>query len=278
MEPVPFRGAALDRLSSPDRADHLIVVTDRRAWLIIAFVALILSAALVWSVEGRIPIDVAGDGVLVREGGLFRVVASDPGILLDIRVGTGDTTWAGHVIAIVRGADGQPREERSVMAGTVVEVLADEGSYVERGKSLVSIEQTTHPLQGILFVPLADAERAAIGMPVYLLPVTARAQASGYLLGRVTSVGRYPATPEGLDALFHNTPLVSTMLEHGARVQLAVELERERVGRGAYAYRWTTGRALGDAVVSGTTMSGFVRLGERRPISFLLPAPADRAP
>ena len=46
------RKQALDRLSTPDRLDHLLTLTSRRSWLALAAAGVVLAAALVWSLAG----------------------------------------------------------------------------------------------------------------------------------------------------------------------------------------------------------------------------------
>jgi HlyD family secretion protein len=51
-----FRRAALERQSTPDRLDELLVVERPRDWIALAALAGILAAAVVWIVFGRVPI------------------------------------------------------------------------------------------------------------------------------------------------------------------------------------------------------------------------------
>lgn len=63
-----FREESLSRLQSPEELDQLLVVVNRKAWLILATLAFICFAGVAWSIMGRIPVRVDGIGVLVDPG------------------------------------------------------------------------------------------------------------------------------------------------------------------------------------------------------------------
>lgn len=60
-----FRKEALDRLSSPERLDQLMQVVQPKKWIPLTAMGSLIAVGLVWSVFGRIPITVAGQGVVV---------------------------------------------------------------------------------------------------------------------------------------------------------------------------------------------------------------------
>ena len=64
-----FRQAALDRLSSPEQLDQLVVVADPVGWLAAGTVTALLAAILVWGIWGKIPDQVNGKGILVSSEG-----------------------------------------------------------------------------------------------------------------------------------------------------------------------------------------------------------------
>jgi HlyD family secretion protein len=63
-----FRQSALERLSDPEQLDRLMLVTSPRGWLSLAAVCLVMATALGWSVFGRVPITVSGQGILLESG------------------------------------------------------------------------------------------------------------------------------------------------------------------------------------------------------------------
>jgi HlyD family secretion protein len=61
-----FRKESLERLSSPERLDQLMQVVNPRDWLALTTLGFFIFLALLWSIFGRIPITVTGQGVLIR--------------------------------------------------------------------------------------------------------------------------------------------------------------------------------------------------------------------
>ena len=60
-----YRKTLLERISSPEQLDKMIVITSPSYWLAIVGGAFIIVAALVWSVFGSIPISMETTGVFV---------------------------------------------------------------------------------------------------------------------------------------------------------------------------------------------------------------------
>lgn len=96
-----FREKSLERLSSPEQLDQLMQVIKPKSWLPLASLGVIVSAALVWSVYGRIPVTIEGRGVLVYPRRVVQVEAEGSGQLMSLMVSVGDVVEAGQVIALI---------------------------------------------------------------------------------------------------------------------------------------------------------------------------------
>jgi len=59
-----FRTAVLKRLLAPDEVNDLLSISGPLDWLVLVGVSLVISAALIWAVEGTLPVTVSGEGVL----------------------------------------------------------------------------------------------------------------------------------------------------------------------------------------------------------------------
>lgn len=94
-----FRKVSLDRLSSPEQLDQVMRVTDARGWIALAALGLLLATAVMWGVVGRLPQKVMGTGILVKSGGVFEVVPTTGGRVIDVAVGVGDVVTEGQVVA-----------------------------------------------------------------------------------------------------------------------------------------------------------------------------------
>jgi len=100
-----FRKVSLDRLSSPEQLDQLLQVTTPIGWIsLIALIAL-LASAVIWGVFGTIPTKVIGVGILIKSGGVFKVIPESAGHVSDIRVHVGDFVRKGQIIARVAQPD-----------------------------------------------------------------------------------------------------------------------------------------------------------------------------
>jgi HlyD family secretion protein len=94
-----FREAALERLSTPDRLDQGLKIVGSAEWIGLgALVALIVIGAI-WALTIRVPITVAGSGILLEPGGLFEVTSGSRGRLINFSVSPGDQVTAGQEIA-----------------------------------------------------------------------------------------------------------------------------------------------------------------------------------
>lgn len=96
-----FRKEALDRLSSPERLDQLMQVVHPKKWIPLMAMGAIISAGLLWSVLGRIPITVAGQGVIVYPSKVAALQAPSTGQILTLSVRVGDQVKKGQVIATI---------------------------------------------------------------------------------------------------------------------------------------------------------------------------------
>jgi hypothetical protein len=59
-----FRKVMIDRLSSPDELTEMLRITKRADWLILAAMGLIVLTGLLWGSMAKLPITVAGEGIL----------------------------------------------------------------------------------------------------------------------------------------------------------------------------------------------------------------------
>ncbi|MEP6831776.1 MAG: NHLP bacteriocin system secretion protein [Gemmatimonas sp.] len=97
----PFRSSALARAESTEGLDSLMVVTTVRGWVAMAGLSALVVAALVWGVLGRIPQMVTGQGIMLREGGVFRIQASGTGQIESVAATPGTSVRKGEVIAVL---------------------------------------------------------------------------------------------------------------------------------------------------------------------------------
>lgn len=108
-----FRQVSIERLSSPEQLDQLMTVTSPRAWFALIAVAAILFTAIVWSIFGNIPYKTSGEGILIKSEGVYNIIHTTGGRIIDISVAAGDTVQKGDVVA---------RIEQPELVGQIVDL------------------------------------------------------------------------------------------------------------------------------------------------------------
>jgi HlyD family secretion protein len=100
-----FRREALERISSPERLDHLLRITAPREWLALAALAGLIVAAGAWSVWGRLPVTVTGRAVLTYPRTIQSLDAPGDGRVRALQIRPGDVVRRGDVIARIERPD-----------------------------------------------------------------------------------------------------------------------------------------------------------------------------
>ncbi|MFZ2294065.1 MAG: NHLP bacteriocin system secretion protein [Polaromonas sp.] len=405
-----FRETALQNLSSPEQLDQLIKITRPRAWLVLATLGFVLGVTLLWSVFGSLPSTLSGQGIIVRQGGTYNIVALGSGVIIDFEdFKTGQTIRKGQVLgrvtqpllalqrdaaqgevqrlekiqasissemalekparsraarqqadiqrAAIRSreqllaslkeklahqgellADGLITRQRfedsrqaifaaendigtagnalqaldiqaltdqsafdertrqinaaltnarsrladlsaqlelasnvvSTHDGLVVEVLVSKGDVVTVNQPVLSIEEPVRLLEALIYMPpQSEAKRILPGMTVELSPVTARKERYGYLVGKVTSVSKYPSSEQGMQAVFNNPGLVRELTKQGPPIAVTVALIPDSGTQSGY--RWSSSAASQLELSSGTLAAASFTIEVQKPISLVIP-------
>lgn len=101
VEQKIFRKEAIEQSASPERIDQLVEVVSPKRWLSLAALGVLVAGGVVWSVVGRIPITVKGQGVLVYPSRVVNVKASSAGLVQELKVEVGEEVQKGQVLAII---------------------------------------------------------------------------------------------------------------------------------------------------------------------------------
>jgi len=104
-----FRAKALARLASPEELDQRIRIVPPLGWAALLVCTAALAGALAWGIFGTYRMTAGGQGVLVREGGLFVGVHAPKAGWLDYLAATGDQIAAGDLIARLRAPEEEAR-------------------------------------------------------------------------------------------------------------------------------------------------------------------------
>jgi hypothetical protein len=283
MQNKLFRSVALERLSTPERLDELMDVTTSRGWLGMAALWATLGAAVAWGFLGSIPTVVTGQGILIRDGSVVTVESPAAGQLFDLFVNVGDTVQQDQVVARVvqqgdasrdGGATGRTIYITSPYAGRVLEMRVSRGNVIQAGAALMSVEVSGRILETILYLSPLDGKKVHPGMQVQIAPAPVKQEEWGRMLGRVVSVGEFPATAPAMKRVLGSDELVKTMSSQGAPIEIHVELARSTTTSSGYQWTSTASSALSLGVPSlvGSGL-GFARTAGWLPDSLAAWAP-----
>lgn len=100
-----FRQEALDRLASPDQLDRPVRVVHSLAWLGLSAVFAAALSAAVWAAIAEAPVKIRGQGILIREGGVFEITASEPGRIQELLLRPGQIVEEGETVAVINQSD-----------------------------------------------------------------------------------------------------------------------------------------------------------------------------
>src|SRR5918912_1009761 len=259
MQDTIFREQALERLSSPEQLDQVMQVTPLRGWLALVALAAVVVAAVAWGVVGTIPVEVSGQGLLLGQEGLRRLLAPTDGTVVDHRRG-GEMVRRGDAVVRLQDKDGKQVDVASPDDGIVVETYVHRGFPVQAESPVASVEPGVSELQAVLFVPIADVSGIQPGMVVHVSPVSASASQYGVLLGKVVYVSPFPASSLRLKALLADSDLVQYVSRGGPVHEVAVQLDRDPSTPSGF--RWSSGSGPPGRLTTGTLVSADVVLGE----------------
>lgn len=163
-------------------------------------------------------------------------------------------------------------EVTSPYTGRVLEVMAEQGSMVDRGQTMITVDlsgKAVKGLEAVLYIPSVHGKKVKPGMQVQIAPSTVKKEEFGYLLGTVTWVSDFPVTPQGMTRVLQNEQLVSALSGDDAPYAVHVDLlpDPDNVS----TYRWTSSEGPPLRIQSGTLATAGIVVERRRPIQMVIP-------
>lgn len=154
-------------------------------------------------------------------------------------------------------------------SGRVIELTADSGQLIAPGERLFTLEESTEPLQAMVYVPAAEGKKVREGMVVRVSPSTVKREEYGFMLAKVSDVSEFPVTPEGLRRVLRNQSLVEQLSGSGAPIEVQVELIKSPDTPSGF--EWSSSEGPPVEIFSGTLVSASIVVEEKRPVSYVLP-------
>jgi biotin carboxyl carrier protein len=96
-----FRKKSIERLSSPEQLDRLMVVISAKGWISLWCLILLIAAFLIWAFVGSIPVQVSGTGILLPEKGLFNIQSNQEGVVVRIPAELGQNITSSQPVVIL---------------------------------------------------------------------------------------------------------------------------------------------------------------------------------
>ena len=94
-------GQAAAPTAAAEGSGELLYISKPRFWMAQAGAGVLLLCLLLWSVFGRIPRKVDGDGILIRGDRLFKISALGGGVIQELRTKVGNVVTQGQVVAVL---------------------------------------------------------------------------------------------------------------------------------------------------------------------------------
>ena len=155
------------------------------------------------------------------------------------------------------------------VSGRITEIKASIGAVLVPGQPVVSIRSGEEALGVLIYIPPADGKRVQTGMEVLVTPATVRREEYGSLKGRVESVSSFPVSAEGMMAVLQNAGLAETFSENGPPYSGRIALEADPSTTSGFA--WTSPKAAGQTLSSGTLAGIEVKVESQAPITLVVP-------
>lgn len=252
MESGLFRKSSLEHISSPERLNEYIKITNPGIWAILLGCLALLIATGFWGFYGSIPDSVRAIGVMFPQNGTASVIPAAGGRISDMRVKVGDFVEAGQIIAVIpqdeiirqiaESKNTVPLDEkllthltkeyesRSLIISPVSGIVLAAKSVNETVNSteviarIVRQEKYANDKQIICYIPTSTSKKLEEGMEVQVSPDFAPREEYGYMYGHLTSVGTYPISEADVLSAVGSQQYADGLLPQESSVEVRVTL------------------------------------------------------
>lgn len=157
-------------------------------------------------------------------------------------------------------------------SGKIVSVDVKLGDVVQTGEPLMTIEMIGNQsrfLEAILYFPASQGKRIRPGMKAQVSPSTVKKEEYGAIIGLVTFVSPFPASPQAMKRELQNEKMVEDLSKGGAPIKVKVALVPDP--RTFSRYRWTSSDGPPVSIREGTICSGSAIVKRQPPIQLVIP-------
>jgi hypothetical protein len=160
---------------------------------------------------------------------------------------------------------------RSPYTGSFLAMRTGTGIYIRPGDSILSMENSAGKIIAVVFLPptTTDINTIKPGMLTKIFIGLEKNSESGYLIGRVNHVSRFPASPQVMTAILNNDYLVKFFSQDGPPYLVYIDLIPD--SHSVSGYKWSSIVDRKINIMSGTLCSALVEVASKPPINFVIP-------
>lgn len=273
-----YRKAALDRLSSPEQLDKMIIITPPRLWVALCGAVIVIASLLVWSILGHITEFQDVSGIYINVEGVQNTYCNSTGIVEEILIGKGETVREGDPLYCIKESETNLISQlKANCSGVVYDVGCQKGQIVTTGEKIAEIKKGTEEasqMKIVCYVPITVGKKMQEGMPVIIMPMTVNTQEYGHMTGKIETVGTYAVDETEMLNTIGNTNLVQAFESQGACVEMVIALDEDSNTQSGYM--WSNKKGKDVVITDQTPVAAKVVVDKKAPIELLVPAIKSR--
>ncbi|NEO00631.1 MAG: biotin/lipoyl-binding protein [Moorea sp. SIO3I7] len=140
-----FREESVEHLNSPEKLDQAMEVVSRQDWLPLSTLAGIVILGLIWSIFGKLPLNIKSKGVLIHPHKVVDVQSPVSGQLEQINVKEGDCVDRGFVLATIEPSDIQQKLQQQKERLTQLQSQSQLANTLQVASAGLSTQNLSHP-------------------------------------------------------------------------------------------------------------------------------------
>lgn len=228
--PKLFRKEAVENLGSPGRLDARLQVVTPKFWMPLVAIGVLLVAAVVWSICGRVSVHIEGKGLLIRSQHLQELRATDTVVINRVLVQPGTFVRKDEALAEIEAVQGaQPGTQvlKAPIDGMLIDSILKAGRRLKKDELYGAIGTFGGSGESQLcmaFLKLNEGQLASIGLPAYVIPEVARSAHRSALEARVVYVRPFPISTENLQGLLDDKTLAEMLIGTDRLAAVIVEM------------------------------------------------------
>ena len=181
-------------------------------------------------------------------------------------------TIAEDQLRILRNKFQDDSKAISFFSGRIVSVDVALGDVAQPGTSLMTVEMTglhSRYLEAVLYFPATQGKRISQGMVARISPSTVKRDQFGAIIGMVTSVAEFPASPESMNRVLQNEQMVQDLSKAGPPLEVRAALVPD--SKTFSKYHWTSSKGPPVAIHAGTVCTASAIVRRQPPIQLVIP-------